>query len=627
MLSNTLPLEFQRTQRSLPAPAPGRASGLFTNVSAAPPKKLGPGSVLGRFELIAKIGAGGMGEVFRAVDRATGHQAAVKVLRAESNAEPTHVQRFRKEARILAEVESPYVASLIEINYDGGYHYIALEFVDGGDLADLLQERGGRLPERDALTIVADVARGLAEAHARGIIHRDIKPQNVMIAHNVESASDRVMVKLCDFGIARALNKREGTLAFTEYDAVLGTPAYMAPEQCSGQVLSPATDIYALGVTLFLLISGRLPFDESETTALLVAHTSHEPPLLADVCSDVSDATAQLVARMLRKSPSDRFVDANALVQAIEGVISGEANAEEVHPLQPASRPDRVVRHVFEWDLRASPDALWPFVSNTDRLNRAVGLPPATFERVQKALGVETSGSNRIAGQSLRWREHPFEWIEGRRWSVLRVFDKGVMRWFTIELELSPKAEGGTHLRYVMTLEPRHALGRLIVALEMRFRQRPALGRTFARIDAYAADGGNAEPSSDAFEQPTVLTNKGRVELARGIAKLREASVPETMIDALGAFCEYAPAQEIAHLRPLAFANLHGLDPDQLVDACLRAANEGLFVLLWQVLCPLCRVPADFLDSLRDLTEHSHCPSCNVDFALDFAQSLELVFR
>ena len=622
--TQALPLDLQRTQLS--APPARRANYALPN--ALPLRRLVPGSMLGRFELLHKLGEGGMGEVFRAIERATGQQAALKVLRSDASAGPAQLQRFRKEARILREINTPYVANLIEINHDAGVDFIALEFVDGGDLADLLEARGGRLPEEEALAIVADIARGLAEAHARGIVHRDIKPQNVMIASAPPDQTARVTVKLCDFGIARALDRREGTLGFTEHGAVLGTPAYMAPEQCSGQLLSPATDVYALGVTLFLLVSGRLPFEASESTALLLAHTAEPAPGLCEVCSDVSEATARLVARMLQKAPAERFADAGALLEAIERLLRGDASGEDrVHPIKPTLVPARVVQHVFEWELEASAEALWPLVSNTDRLNRAVGLPPAHFERVQKALGVETFASNRVSGINLHWREHPFEWIEGRRWSVLRVFEKGVMHWFTVELELIPKPGGGTRLRYSMTLEPRHVLGRWIVALEMRLKQRPALGRAFARIDAYAKTKGVVAAGVDAFEAPAAISEKGRVALARGLAQLREAKLPEPTLDALRAFCERAPDQQIAQLRPLAFAQAHGLDPNQVVEACLRAAQHGLFVLLWQVICPLCRVPADFAATLRDLADHARCPSCNADFPLDLAQSLELVFR
>jgi eukaryotic-like serine/threonine-protein kinase len=579
-----------------------------------------PGMQLGRFTLTHKLGEGGMGEVYKAVDRANGSLAAVKLMHAQQSRDPDKLQRFRKEARVLMQLSSPYIARLLEVNRDAGVEYLALELIDGQDLSDYQDTLGGRLSEREALSIIADVCRGLSEAHARGIVHRDIKPENILL----DGADKRV--KVCDFGIARALDARDGTLAFTQQDHLLGTPDFMAPEQCNGDELSPATDVYALGVTLFLLISGRTPFEGKETMALLLAHTTKEPPTLRSVCPEVSDATSELIARMLAKPPTDRFADASLVLDAIERILRGEPTRIEVHPARPVTPPERVVQIAFEWTLKSTPEALWPFVANTDRLNRAVGLPPAAFERSEQSGDVITQGANRVAGVSLRWREHPFEWVEGRRWGVLRVFDRGVLRWFTIELLLAPVAGGGTRLRYVMTYEPKHFLARLIVAAEMRGKQHAALGKAFARIDAFASSSVVA-PGSDAFEPPASLSDAGLTTLQRALLALRKDGVRDDVVDALDAFCQHAPAQQLARLRPLAFARTHGLDAERVVDGCLRAAHHGMLLLLWDILCPLCRVPSDFVGSLKALQDHGRCPSCNVDFPLDFAQSVELVFR
>ena len=585
-----------------------------------------PGVTLGRFHLLAKLGEGGMGQVFRAVDLGSGAEAAVKVLHPSASADPVQLQRFRKEARMLAQVDSPYVARLLELNRDGDVHYLALELVEGGDLAQVAEAQGGRLEEREALSIIADVCRGLGEAHVRGIVHRDIKPENVMIARKSSGAPDDAppVVKLCDFGIARGQETQGSTLAMTQAGSILGTPMFMAPEQCFAAPVTPATDVYALGVTLFLLISGRAPFENDEAIALMLAHVNSPPPVLAEVCAEASAATSALVARCLAKNPSDRFVDATALLEGIERVLGGEPTDVALHPVRPsAAALKRIVQHVFEWDLKATPEALWPFVSNTDRLNRAVGVPPASFDR-----GTEkTVGSNRIAGVDLRWQEHPFEWVEGRRWGVLRVFDKGVMDWFTITLELSAKPEGGTRLRYTMTFEPRHWLGKLIVGFEMKMKQRPALGRAFARIDAIASSSVPRAAGVDPFEVPPALSATSRLALDSALAKLRSEGVAAPVVDAITAFCESASAQEITRLRPLAFARDNALDPDAVVDACLRGAHHGMFTLLWEVLCPLCRIPSGFADSLKALADHGRCVACSADFALDFTQSLELVFR
>ena len=599
---------------------------------AARRARIAVGNTLGRYRLIDKLGEGGMGEVFRALDLGTGALAAVKVLRLEASADPVQLRRFRKEARILTEVKSPYVARLIEANQDDGIEFMALELIDGTDLQSVLEAAGGTLDEAEALALLADVCRGLAEAHARGIVHRDIKPENVLIAREARDASGAYAprVKVCDFGIARVLDGSPNTLALTKAGAVLGTPYFMSPEQCTGHPVSPATDVYAMGVTLFLLLSGRMPFAATEPMALLHAHAFTAPATLASVAPDVSEATSALVARALSKRPTDRFSDASVMLEAIERVLRGEPTSIAVHPARPVIRKERVVTHAFSWDLAATPEALWPFVANTDRLNRALGMSPASFTRAAREGAVETSGANRIAGVDMSWREYPFEWVEGRRWGVLRVFDTGVMHWFTVELSLVPLPAGGTRLSFSMTCEPKHWLGRLIVAAEMRFKQRPALEKAFARIDGHATARMQhvlLAPGADAFEPAAPITSAQRRALDEGLRRLRADGVPENVVEALGAYCETAPAQEVARLRPLAFARLQRLDPDAVVEACLRAAHHGLLVLMWDVLCPLCRIPSGFVDSLRALEDHASCAACNADFPLDFAQSLELVFR
>lgn len=618
-------LELSATRRSDP-----KNLELHSAVRTREPRfesaRLQPGMVLGRFELLRKLGQGGMGEVFEAIDRASNERVALKVLRAGSELNPAHLQRFRKEARILSQVRSPYVANLIEWNYDAGVHYIALEYVPGGDLSHWLRQRGGRISEQEALAIVAEVCRGLSDAHALGIVHRDIKPENIMLQDSAPSESTP-RLKLCDFGIARALQSKSGTLAFTEQDKLIGTPDFMAPEQAGCSELTPATDVYALGVMLFQLISGRLPFEVDDPVAMLVQHATKAPPKLTAVCPDVSEATATLVERMLAKRPVERFADANEVLEAIEAVLHGTPSSAEVHPARPAAQAHKIARHSFEFHLEASPEALWPYVSNTDRMNRAVGLPPVAFRRVIGPGGVETYASNRVLGVNLRWRVHPFEWIEGRRWGVLRVFEGGVLHWFTVELELQPKPSGGTLLRYTMTVAPRHVVGKWLVAFEMRHKQRPALARVLARIDAHARKLVPPTDTGDAFEPATPLSQAQRSALHRAIEQLAQDGVAPELLDALALFCEQASDHEVAQLRPLQFARERGLAADALVDACLRGAYRGLFVLLWEVLCPLCRVPADFAESLRALADHGHCPSCNSDFPLDFAQSLELVFR
>lgn len=216
-----------------------------------------------------------MGAVYRAEDVADGMVVAIKILRADWTERVDAVQRFLKEARLLAEVKNPYVANLLEVNEDAGVHYLVMEFVAGRSLAKLLEERG-RFDEATALNVIAELARALADAHARGIVHRDVKPENVLVVQAEEDTPPTDLhatvqfqqplrldgdgmgprVKLTDFGVARHVKQSE-SLSITQTGAILGTPLYMSPEQCSGKEIDPRSDVYSMGATLYHLLAGH----------------------------------------------------------------------------------------------------------------------------------------------------------------------------------------------------------------------------------------------------------------------------------------------------------------------------------------------------------------------------------
>ena len=394
-----------------------------------------PGSRLGRFLILEKLGEGGMGAVYRARDSADGSTVAIKVLHPDEARRPRARRRFAKEARLLAEVNNPYVTNLVEVNEDGGVHYLVLEFVAGTSLAQWLVRRG-RLDEPTALGIMADVARALDFAHGRGIVHRDVKPENILLVGPglaalpttastaatlpdpgrredstgpedstpaglettvvllstdpaAEAIDDRgnpgegagpalpggLRVKLSDFGLARHVVESE-SLNLTQAGAIVGTPLYMAPEQCSGRgPIGPATDVYAMGATLFHLLAGRPPFVGETSLGVIAMHQNEPPPALRDLNASVSDGVAQIVAKALAKRPEGRYADAGEMLLDLERLLRGEPTGLEVHPRLPDADPRDVIRYDFRWELDASPRQLWPHVSNTERLNRAVGLP------------------------------------------------------------------------------------------------------------------------------------------------------------------------------------------------------------------------------------------------------------
>lgn len=579
------------------------------------------GDRLGRFVLLEKVGEGGVGIVFRAEDASDGSIVAIKVLRANSRTSETARRRFIKEARLLGAIDTPFVTRLIEANSDGGHLYMALEFIAGQSVGDLLRE-AGRLDEPTALGLIADAARGLAAAHARGIVHRDMKPDNLMIA---QFGANR-RVKVSDFGLARPIVQTD-SLEVTRAGSVLGTPLYMAPEQFGNAMVGPQADVYSLGATLFHMLAGRPPFPADNLAALARAVANEPPPALDRVAPGTSAAVAALVDRCLSKDPLNRPTDAEAFLVEVERLRNGEPADLNSHPRLPTGSRS-VVEYVHSWKLSASPIRLWPYVSNTERLNRAAGLPSVRYEiRRDERGGTRRFATARVGGMSMEWEEHPFEWVEGRRMGVLREFTRGPFVWFISIVELIPAPGGGTFLRQTLRAEPRNLLGRIAARIELGLKSGRSLGRVYRRIDAILSAHDIPVPTDDPFEVPTRLTGPRQRLLGERIARLVGHGVPRDSADLLGLFVSNAPEQEAARIRPIALARQFGLDESAIIDACLRAVGEGILELKWDLICPLCRIPSGRRDTLRELKEHENCAACDQSFATDFAAAVEAVFR
>jgi serine/threonine protein kinase/class 3 adenylate cyclase len=623
---------------------------------APPGEETGNRQQLGRFRLLEKLGQGGMGSVYRAEDVTDGTVAAVKVLRGDWVQHAEALRRFHKEARLLAEVHNPYVANLLEVNEDDGVHYLAMEFVAGRSLGRLLAERG-RLDERTALGIMADVCRALADAHQQGIVHRDIKPENILLVEEVGQGNGQTTrppspprVKLTDFGLARHVVESE-SLNVTRAGAVLGTPLYMAPEQCSGiGTVDARTDVYAMGATLYHLLAGRPPFLAETPLALIALHCNEPVPPLKQFNPETSDGVCQIVAKSLAKSQSDRYADAGAFLQDLERLLRGEPTSIRVHPQLPECDPARMLQYDWTWELESSPAQLWPHVSNTERLNHAVGLSPVQFtDRLDTQSAPSDKETNRLekqphpsstprgrvrrfgkfrkAGLTVAYEEQPFEWIEARRFGVLREYTHGPFKWFISLVELEPRTDGGTRLTHRVRLEPHGVLGRTVAAVEVGIRGRRAVARVYRRIDAYLTGKLGSRAFADPFEEPAELPAASRRRLEELADRLMASNVDPNVVERISEFLAHAPAQEVARIRPLALARRLALDPNQVVAACLHGAREGLFILLWDILCPLCRIPSEIKETLRALRDHGRCAACNMDFELDFANSVEMIFR
>jgi serine/threonine protein kinase/class 3 adenylate cyclase len=591
---------------------------------------------IGRFELVKQLGAGAMGEVWEARDRTGGESVAIKLLRPSVASDAELLRRFRKEARTLAKVGSPFIANIIDLNEDRSVHYIVLELVTGGSVGGALR-RLTRLPESLALGIAGDVCRALAEPHRLGIVHRDLKPDNMMfVREGLELETNPIgqLVKLGDFGIARAQQEANATdQGQTRDGAVLGTPEYMAPEQAQGDTVTPATDVYAVGCCLFALVAGRPPFPlapDAPPMTVLLSHMNDAAPRLESIVPEVSPPVADLIARCLEKDPKKRPADAAEVLAVIDQMCNGEAALITAHPAPPVQHASKIVTYEFEWELKSSPDQLWPYVSNTEKMNRAAGLAPVRFEIEQvksstTPTSAATTGRQRIAGVNLAWKEHPYEWIEGNRHVVLRMFKGGLLRWYVSEVHLERMAGGGTRLRNIVRMEPRGLLAKLLSKFEIGFKYRRGLDRVYRRIDRVLSSG--PAPGVDPIDPEIELPEAAVKTLEKATAELLAAGVDHRAVEALATFLGQASDQDVARIRPLELAAKFNVPEEAMIDAALYAAKGGALQMVWDVICPSCRIPSSVVESLEKIEEHASCKACSIAFNVDFSRAIELAFR
>ncbi|MCU0722406.1 MAG: SUMF1/EgtB/PvdO family nonheme iron enzyme [Planctomycetes bacterium] len=271
------------------------------------------GKTLGSYRILQKIGEGGMGAVYHAVHTTLDREVAFKVVPDRLvKSRPEFAQRFLVEARAAAQVNHAYIVQVYDAGVVEGVHYIAMEFVRGATLKDILQKRNGPLPLRDALKIAQQAAKGLRAAARQKIIHRDIKPANIMLAHSG-------VVKVADFGLAKNLAVNQG---ITSDGQTIGTPAYMSPEQGDAENVDFRADIYALGCTLFEMATGRRPFEADSAVRYLMKHLQDPIPDPAAVNPAVDPGLKPVLDRMMAKKPADRYPSYDALIEDLNRLKS-----------------------------------------------------------------------------------------------------------------------------------------------------------------------------------------------------------------------------------------------------------------------------------------------------------------
>ena len=286
--------------------------------------------ISGRYELEELVGSGGMSNVFRAHDRLLERTVALKILHEQFTRDDDYVERFRREARAVAQLAHPNIVTVIDRGEQDGRQYIVFEYVDGQNLKELTA--GGPLDPREAIGLALQVARALSFAHERGLVHRDVKPQNVLL-------NDDGQAKVTDFGIARSLDVH----GVTQTGTVLGTSDYIAPEQARGQKVDPKTDIYSLGAVLYELLTGDVPFKGDNFVAVAMRHVNEPPPSVLDRRPDCPLRLDLAIQRAMAKDPEERFGSMDEFCAELEACLAeldgrGDEGATMIVPPQPKPR-------------------------------------------------------------------------------------------------------------------------------------------------------------------------------------------------------------------------------------------------------------------------------------------------
>jgi len=274
------------------------------------------GTTMGQYQILDELGRGGMAVVYKAWQPSLRRYVALKVLLPYLGGDPEFIQRFQQEAIVAANLSHPHIVTIYEVGQQEGYIFIAMEYVEGKSLEQVILDQGA-LPLERAIRILRQVAEALDYAHKRRFLHRDIKPANILLAED-----DRVVIT--DFGIAKALEGSGATARLTASGTVLGTPAYMSPEQIQGLPVDHRSDLYALGIVAYEMLSGQVPFDGT-TTALLYAQVNNPPPAISRLTPGLPAHVEWVISRMLAKQPEERFMTAGEFVEALAGGAAATA--------------------------------------------------------------------------------------------------------------------------------------------------------------------------------------------------------------------------------------------------------------------------------------------------------------
>ncbi len=381
----------ERVEQGLPAEAEEAPAAAPLGLATGPPLPepgAGADDPVKGYELIEQLGAGAMGSVLKARKRDTGEVVALKILKPELAGDREYVERFLREAKAVARLSHKNIIRAVQVGRSGDYYFFAMEFIHGQTVSDLIKAKG-RLPERFALMVTRCIASALAHAWQHQIIHRDIKPDNIMITQDGQ-------VKLTDLGLARTA-KQDSTLTIS--GVVMGSPAYISPEQATGEKnLDTRSDIYALGASLYHMLSGDVPYDGETPLHVMLKHMNEPVPDVRKKAPQVSEATRLLIMKLMAKRPEQRFQAAQH-VEAAAAAIEEALARGQVPPPIPASVLPPGAR--IAQQPRPQPGALTPGAAKPQPAATAAAPAAKAATSKRKALSPEKKKQKEI-GERLR---------------------------------------------------------------------------------------------------------------------------------------------------------------------------------------------------------------------------------
>jgi serine/threonine protein kinase len=358
------------------------------------------GSVLGnRYRILREVGAGGMAKVYLAEDITENELVAVKVLYPQFSQDISFIQRFNREAKLASTLTDPHIVRVLDYGADRDLQYLVMEYVEGQDLHAKLKEKGA-FEWRYALELLDQLATALEHAHLHGVVHRDIKPQNLML-------NDDGLLKVLDFGIARI-----PTLPSLTQSGFIGSPYYASPEQAMGEEVDIRSDIYSSGIVLYELLSGNTPFDAKSPWSIISQHITSEPPPIELPTGEIPEEVRKLISRMLAKRAEERFQMPTALRQAIANILAGQPVPDEGRDTKPLPQSDKaaLIDSLSQRATKAIETQEW--VRAADLLSQAVKLDPHNHMIAEKLVTAERQArldslykSGNRAMDAGRWQE------------------------------------------------------------------------------------------------------------------------------------------------------------------------------------------------------------------------------